>query len=111
MLIIIHLPSNYTLGLPAINHALCFFFLSLSLSLASNSTARLPAGAARLAGGEVATRGQPHVSISHTQTHREEGERRLLADLLCHPFFFFFLVCHFYILHVQHIQACVDKMC
>lgn len=35
MLIIIHLPSNYTLGLPAINHALCvfFFFLSPSLSL------------------------------------------------------------------------------
>lgn len=86
MLIIIHLPSNYTLGLPAINHALCFFFF-LSLSLASNSTARLPAGAARLAGGEVATRGQPHVSISHTQTRREEGERSLFAALLCHPFF------------------------
>lgn len=107
MLIIIHLPSNYTLGLPAINHALCSFFFFLSLSLASNSKARLPAGAARLAGGEVATRGQPHVSISHTQTRREEGERRLFADLLCHPFF---LVCHFYTLHVQHIQVCVEVL-
>lgn len=29
MLIIIHLPSNYTLGLLAINHAFCFFFSPL----------------------------------------------------------------------------------
>lgn len=64
VLIIIHLPSNYTRGLLAINHTL-FFSLPLSLLLSSVSIARLPAGATWLAGREVTTRGQPHVSVSH----------------------------------------------
>lgn len=87
-----HHPLTLQLHPEAAGHQSRFMlFFLLSLSLASNSTARLPAGAAWLVGGEVATRGQPHVSISHTQTRREEGERRLFADLLCHPFFFFYL--------------------
>lgn len=58
MLIIIHLPSNYTPGLSGISHI--FHFLL--------PTAGLAAGAAGLTDREVTTRGQPHVIFSHTYT-------------------------------------------
>lgn len=80
VLIIIHLPSSYTRGLLAINHTL-FFPLPPSLLLSSISIARLPAGATRLAGREVTTRGQPHVSVS-------ESEERKADNLPRHRFLF-----------------------
>ncbi len=60
MLIIIHLPSNYTPG--DVGHQSCL--------LLSASTAGLPARAAGLSDREVTTRGQPHAALSHSQTHR-----------------------------------------
>ena len=96
MLIIIHLPSNYTPGRSGHQSRLLF----------SASTAGLPAGAAGLSDREVTTRGQPHVIFSHINTGAEEEEEEeeeekslhpgrgesLLADLLCHSFRFIIFI-------------------
>lgn len=94
MLIIIHLPSNYTPGRSGHQSRLLF----------SASTAGLPAGAAGLSDREVTTRGQPHVIFSNINTGEEEEEKEeekslhpgrresLLAGLLCHSFRFIIFI-------------------
>lgn len=102
MLIIIHLPSNYTPGLSGIDHA--FYF--------SAPTAGLPAGAAGLTDREVTTRGQPQVIFSHTLTQEEEksfhpGRRESLADLLCHSFLFVVFIHYTYSILISVLKVSV----
>lgn len=110
MLIIIHLPSNYTLGLPAINHALCFFFLSLPPSLSHfqfDSSPPCRSSSTRWwrssHQGAASRQHQPH-----TDTQRRRRKKTICW--LAVSSLFLFLVCHFYTLHVHHIQACVEVL-
>lgn len=98
VLIIIHLPSNYTQGC-WLSITLCFS-LSLSRSL-SISIARLPAGATRLAGREVTTRGQPHVSVSHVKS--EKGGQLAASSL--------FVLLFPYISRTDCNELCSNQIC